>query len=102
MNRVISSQSNTHRLASCPPVSNCSVKDGLAYTPADMSSMQNHGYSISAQTFNSQFFEGFDTPPDEVPIEQRRGIDVVQAWEASKDAVSNVRRAQKHDIDTYG
>lgn len=69
------------------------VKNGLAITPADMNKMLQAGVPISAQ-MNAHFND--DTPQQaadwSVGIQDMRGVDAAEVFEASMDAKSKIKK----------
>lgn len=79
------------------------VQDGLAVSPAQMVEMTRKGIAISTQNQpDSVFEEGSTINSFDIPLEHRRGVDLVQLWEASESAKKKIRSARKKDIETYG
>ena len=76
------------------------VVPGLAVTPSQMARMTAQGIPISSQLAEN-FVDGTSNPSFDIPIEQRRGIDVVQVWEAQKDARLKIINAHKADKQMY-
>ena len=68
------------------------VRNGLALTPADMNKMVMQGIPIGAQ-INAHFADDdFRAANDfDVPIQDRRGVDVAEVWEHSLDAKKKIR-----------
>lgn len=70
------------------------VQNGLAVTPSDVLRMAEQGIPASAQ-MNSSFIDGSANPGWDVPLEERRGVDIAQMWQFSKDAKLKFKAA--HD-----
>lgn len=68
------------------------VQNGLAVTPSDVLRMAENGIPASAQ-MNSSFFDGSQKPGWDVPLEERRGVDIAQMWQSSKDIKQKFRDA---------
>lgn len=68
------------------------VQNGLAVTPSDVLRMAEKGIPASAQ-MNASFIDGTPNPGWDVPLEERRGIDIGQMWQFSKDAKQKFRDA---------
>lgn len=83
-----------------PINSDLTVRNGLAVTPSQMADMTRRGISIS--TANLDFLEGSLNPSSEVPVEQARGVDVNDVWQASQTAKKKLKAAHVRDIQTYG
>lgn len=78
------------------------VKCGLAYTPADMMAMAERGIPISTQNMDGQFNDGETNPSWSVPLDQVRGIDPAELWQARMSITGRVRKAHKNDRQKYG
>lgn len=76
------------------------VQRGLAVTPAQMADMAAHGVAVSSQNA-AQFNDGEIKPSWDLPIERKRGIDMADAWIASKDAQGKLRKAHAKDRALY-
>lgn len=76
------------------------VQRGLAVTPAQMADMAAHGVAVSSQNAAS-FSDGQINPSWDMPIERLRGIDMADAWNASKDAQAKIRKAHSKDRQLY-
>lgn len=77
------------------------VVPGLAFTPAQMAKMAEKGIPISTQSAD-QFVDGSLNPSFDIPIEDRRGVDVNDVWNASKDAKAKIINAHRKDKELYG
>lgn len=69
------------------------VKQNQAITPAQIADLTAHGMAVSSSN-NLQFEEGVANPGP-VPLEQLRGIDVVDVWDASMTASKKLRSFAK-------
>lgn len=71
------------------------VDPTLAMTPAQMDAMAKKGIPISTANLANQYFDG--NPPDkcsfDIPVGDRRGVDIIDAWQAQKDARQNLSKA---------
>lgn len=61
------------------------TQQGLALTPSIIADLTKKGLAVNSNIANMQFDDGVPNPPG-VPIEQRRGVDPVDAWNSSKSA----------------
>lgn len=77
------------------------VKPDLAVTPSQMARMAANGVAISSQ-IASNFNDGEVNPSFEVPLSQIRGLDIVDYWEAQKEARFNVKKHIKANEDKFG
>lgn len=72
------------------------VIGGQALTPAQMDHMRKRGQSITSfQVDETLFNDGTTNPKFEIPITDQRGVDVVDVWNAQKDAKANVKKFNK-------
>ena len=71
-----------------PPL--VSVKQNAAITPSQIAELTNNGMAVS--TLNSLVFEEGSSHPVHFPLEQSRGIDVAEVWQASKSANSKLKK----------
>lgn len=71
------------------------VQNGLAVSPADVLKMAEAGIPASAQ-MNSRMIDGHSGSDWNVPLEERRGVDIAAMWQESR----NIRKkfAQAHDL----
>lgn len=82
-----------------PINSELTVRNGLAVTPSQMMDMTQRGISISNS--NLDYLEGTPNPSATVPIEQSRGVDVNDVWQASQTAKKRLKAAHIRDVQTY-
>lgn len=75
--------------------------NGLSMTPADIQRCVQQGIPVSAANLDS-FIDGVDNPSTSLPVDELRGVDIVDAWNASRDAKKKLARAHLNDIKTYG
>lgn len=89
----------------------CSVSDDNAYiktsshlstTPADIRRLVSQGIPVSSSNASS-FCDGV-SGVSSVPlsIDERRGVDIVDVWDASRSAQSKIVNAHKSDVKQYG
>lgn len=69
------------------------VKQNQALTPAQIADYTAKGIAVSSSQ-NLVFDEGVPNPAP-LPLEQRRGIDVADVWNASKTASKKLKSAIK-------
>lgn len=77
------------------------VVNRLAVTPSEMAQMTSRGIPITPAN-ESLFYDGDDAISPSVALENRRGIDVVDVWNAEKDAKQKLSQARVNDIAKYG
>lgn len=73
------------------------VQPNLALTPSQMSQLVSKGSAISTQNLQGQYFDGLESEELgwQVPIGERRGIDMAEVWQAEKSSRKNVGRIVK-------
>lgn len=72
------------------------VIGGQALTPAQMDYMRKKGQSITSINVDESLFnDGTTNPKFDIPITEQRGVDVVEVWNAQKDAKANVKKFNK-------
>lgn len=84
------------------PATDNPVQHGLAYTPAKMKELSDKGIPVSTMTVDDMFFDGDFNTDFNVPIEEQRGLDMSEAWEAEQDAKQAFLNGLKKDIQNYG
>lgn len=87
--------------ASCKVINGIHTRSGLAVTPADMLDLTSRGIAVSSAN-NLEFNEGLDNPSSVLPVDQLRGVDASDVWNAEMDARSKLVRAHKKDVQLYG
>lgn len=91
----------SRNFAVCEKSENCVVKAGLAYTPSMVMELTEQGIAVSGANADAMFFDGSESPSFSVPIERQRGVDAVDAWEASRSARSKLITAHLRDKRMY-
>lgn len=71
------------------------VQSGLALTPSQMMEMANHGVPISTQQLGNQYIDGKPNPSFDIPLDQQRGIDIGDIWQAAQTSKKKIRSAMK-------
>lgn len=86
-----------HRVAKCVRTSTDPVvQPGLSMSPAEMLKATDEGRPIGTMILpDDQFEDGYVDATWDVDLLHRRGVDIIDAWNAEKDAKSNLR----HSID---
>lgn len=69
------------------------VKQNQSVTPAQIAELTSKGMAVSNYN-NLVFDEGLPNPPS-LPLEQHRGVDVVDVWNASQTASKKLRSVMK-------
>lgn len=70
-------------------------KPGLAYTPSDMARMHAAGMPVNSANLINSFCDGDKNPSFVVPIERKRGVDIAEVWEESKNAQAKIEKFGK-------
>lgn len=89
-----------HRFKPCSAVRRADedpVQPGLALTPSQISELTRAGVPIS-NVNAMQFFDGYRTLDFQPGLLNRRGVDLVDAWEAQMDSrkkLSSVAKSTK-------
>ena len=77
------------------------TQDNLALTPSDVKRCVDNGIPVSVSNA-SMFIEGVENPSTVLPVDELRGVDIVDTWEASRAAKAKLINAHNSDISTYG
>lgn len=79
------------------------VQDGLAVSPATMYDMTKKGIPISTQNQPDNLFDNTDSNNSFfIPVDRKRGVDIVQLWETEQTIKKKTRKARFDDIARYG
>lgn len=81
------------------------VQNDLAYTPSQMMEMAERGIAVSNQSIAADnFFDGVSVAQStfELPLDQLRGIDVADCWQANESIRKKAKKGLKNDIKLYG
>lgn len=66
------------------------TRPNLAITPSQMAKLVDDGIPVSSSMLSGMFNDGVQNPSWDLPIDQKRGVDVAQIWNATKDARNNI------------
>lgn len=77
------------------------TSNGLAMTPADIQECVKRGIPVSTDNV-SQFVDGVDSSSQSLAIDEMRGVDIVDTWDASLDAKSKIAKAHVNDLNRFG
>lgn len=66
------------------------VQPNLAITPSRMAELVDEGIPVSSSLMSGFFNDGVENPSWDLPIDQRRGVDVAEVWNAQRDARNNI------------
>lgn len=81
------------------------VQNDLSYTPSQMMELAEKGIAISNQSISADnFFDGVPIKEStfDLPMDQLRGIDVADCWQASESIKKKAKNGLKNDINVYG
>lgn len=78
------------------------VSSGLALTPSQMLELSQSGIPVSSQMANDMFYDGDTSMRVHIDPLDRRGIDVVDAWNLQKSSRRKLMEAHNNDISDYG
>lgn len=67
------------------------VQGGLAMTPAQMFALAAQGTPVTPQNLGNVYTDGSNKVTFDVPIDQRRGIDVGDIWEAAQKSKGKIK-----------
>lgn len=78
------------------------VQSDLALTPAQMADLAEKGIPISTANAQLAYEDGTRSATFDIPIEERRGIDIADVWNTQQDArdkvVNAYQQAKKESI----
>lgn len=78
------------------------TQHGLAYTPAKMKELADKGIPVSTMTVDDLYFDGDFNPSFDIGIEDIRGVDISDAWNAEQNAKESFLNGLRKDIQNYG
>ena len=79
----------------CKSETDLPVRNGLAYSPADMAKLTAKGMPINSLNTQSVFFDGEPNPPFHVSAERGRHVDVCDLWEDHMNLRDKARAAAR-------
>lgn len=85
----------------CDPSNQIETQQGLAVSPAQVDTLTKSGMTVNSTNALS-FIDGVPNPSFDIPIEQRRGIDVADVWQASQNAKKKLYNSHISDVKLYG
>lgn len=71
------------------------VENGLSTTPAQMRQLTEQGIPVSGDALGLMFDDGVKDNP-QLPLAERRGIELADLWNAQKSARSKLRDLNNH------
>lgn len=98
---IFNNNLRSRNFAVCNKSENCIVKAGLAYTPSMVMELTEQGIAVSGANADAMFFDGSASPSFDIPIERQRGVDAVDAWEASRSSRAKLITAHLKDKHMY-
>lgn len=75
----------------CEPV----VRNGLAYSPADMARLTERGMPVNGLAAQKAFFDGEENPSFFITSDRERHVDVCDLWEQHMQLRDKAREANK-------
>lgn len=76
------------------------VRGGLSVSPAEMMEYTARGIAISSS--NLAYFDGDTSSSMDVPLENARGVDAADVWQASQTAKKKLVNVHVKDTQNYG
>lgn len=70
------------------------TEKNLAFDLRDMDDLRERGIPISSATLSDSFYDGVEGNTFDVPFEQRRFVDINDAWNHSQDMAQKLTKAQ--------
>lgn len=74
------------------------VAQGLSVTPSEVASLTERGLSVSS---NGHLSSSEGVPDPVLTLENCRGVDIADAWNASQTAKANLVKAHRRDKEYY-
>lgn len=71
------------------------VREGLAYSPADMARLTERGMPVNSINTGKAFFDGEENPSFDVSIDRSRHVDICDVWENHMQIRDKARAAAK-------
>lgn len=69
------------------------VRDGLAYSPADMERLTARGMPVNSLNTQATWIDGEQNPSFDVTSDRQRFVDVADLWEQHVDLKEKARKA---------
>lgn len=66
------------------------TQPNLSITPAKMAELADQGIPVSSALLSVGASDGVSNPDWDMPIDQKRGVDIAQVWEAQRSARKNI------------
>lgn len=97
------SKNRNHKLCDVSDDSSAYQKttNGLSMTPAQIKECVARGIPVTTANVD-MFVDGVSNPSTVLPIDELRGVDAVDAWNASMDAKKKIAKAHISDISKFG
>lgn len=76
------------------------VQSDLAITPSKMAQLVDQGIPVSSSLLSGVFNDGVENPSWDLPIDQKRGVDVAEVWQAQRTARKNITNNVKLKSDS--
>lgn len=74
------------------PKSVCTIEviPNLAITPSKMAELVDQGIPVSSSMLSGMAYDGVDNPSWDIPIDQKRGVDIAEVWQVQKTSRKNI------------
>ena len=69
------------------------VREGLAYSPADMARLTERGMPVNSLNSGQAIIEGEENPSFDVTIDRQRHVDICDLWENHMNIRDKARKA---------
>lgn len=66
------------------------VIPNLAITPSKMAELVDQGIPVSSSMLSGMAYDGVDNPSWDIPVDQKRGVDIAEVWQVQKTARKNI------------
>lgn len=74
------------------------VRQGLAYSPAQMAKALQEGRPISSPNIDRMFYDGKPDPSFIVDLERKRGADIAELWNEQKAVRAKIAKFKKSQL----
>lgn len=71
------------------------VREGLAYSPADMARMTDRGMPVNGLNASQVFIDGEENPSFHITSDRKRYVDVADLWEEDQTIREKARNAAR-------
>lgn len=71
------------------------VRQGLAYSPAQMAALTERGMPVNSMNTAVGYFEGEENPSFDLSIDRQTRVDICDVWETHMNIIQKARAAAK-------